>query len=277
MVRHALFRKLISSSKRILQTESINLPQETSIFHAEIKAIEQASKFLINNHQTHQKYIKIFCDSQAALKALQAPYINSLTILQCHKRFIDLANIPRKVTVTWIKAHVGHPGNELADEYAKIGTIDTSNWQHVNKTKTNITNLLEDYIYKEWLIAWEKQPGWRQTKYFYPSPSKLLYKSTSKLARSQLTLLIQTITGQNKLNYLSHKINPQISELCRFCEEESETFIHLISECPVFINLRLEVFHTRAFESLTDWKPHQLLKFAHHPQIFEALTTDVEY
>ena len=127
-------------------------------------------------------------------------------------------------------------------------------------------------MYKEWL-----QPGCRQTKYFYPSPSKLMYKRTSKLARSQLTLIIQTITGQNELNYLSHKINPYISELCRFCEEESETFIHLISECPVFTDLRLEVFKTRAFTTLTEWQPYQLLKFAQHPQIFEALTTDVEY
>ena len=104
-----------------------------------------------------------------------------------------------------------------------------------------------------------------------------MYKRTCKLARSQLTLIIQTITGQNKLNYLSHKINPHISELCRFCEEEEETFIHLISECPVFTELRLEVFKRRAFTSLEEWKPHQLLKFAQHPQIYAALTSDVEY
>ena len=262
---------------KLMHTESINLPQETSIFHAEIKAIEQAAKFLINNHQHKQKYIKIFCDSQAALKALRAPIIYSLTVLQCHNRLIDLANLTRKLTLTWIKAHVGHPGNELADEYAKIGTIDTSNWQHINKTKTNISNLIEDYMYKKWLIAWEKQPGCRQTKYFYPSPSKIMYKRTCKLARSQLTLIIQIITGQNKLNYLSHKINPHISELCRFCEEEDETFIHLLSECPVFTDLRIEVFKCRAFISLEEWKPHQLLKFAQHPQIYAALTSDVEY
>ena len=158
-----------------------------------------------------------------------------------------------------------------------MGTIDTTNWQPINTTKTNIINMIEEHMYKEWLIAWEKQPGCRQTKYFYPRPSKLIYKQTSKLARSQLILLIQTITGQNKLNYLSHKINPAISELCRFCEEECETFIHFISECPVFIQLRLEVFSTRAFTNLTAWKPYQLLKFAQHPQIFEALTSDVEY
>ena len=137
--------------------------------------------------------------------------------------------------------------------------------------------MIAEYMYKEWLIAWEKQPGCRQTKYFYPCPSKQIYNQTSKLARSQLTLLIQTVTGQNKLNYLSHKINPQISELCRFCEEESETFIHLLSECPVFTQLRLEVFETRAFTTLSKWKPHQLLKFAQNPQIFEALTSEVEY
>ena len=90
-------------------------------------------------------------------------------------------------------------------------------------------------------------------------------------------LLVQIITGQNKLNYLSHKINPNISELCRFCEEEQETSIHILSECPVFTELRVETFQLRAFDTLKTWKPHQLLKFAKIPEIYEALTDEVDY
>ena len=39
--------------------------------------------------------------------------------------------------------------------------------------------------------------------------------------------LIELITGQNNLNYVQSKNNPgYISELCRYCEEEEETFAH---------------------------------------------------
>ena len=151
------------------------------------------------------------------------------------------------------------------------------NWYPATTTKTQIKQIVEDYIYKEWKIAWQAYPGCRQTKFFYPGPSKQQYLQTSRLARMQLMLLIQIITGQNKLNYLTSKINKYQSELCRFCEEESETFIHILSECPVFINLRQEIFGQRAFTQLDTWKPCQLLKFAQQPQIYEALTEDVEY
>ena len=209
-----------------------------------IKAIEQAAKFLITNYEPKYKYIKNFCDSQAALKALNAPKITSITVLNCHTQLTYLGNLTRKLVLTWIKAHAGHPGNELADEYAKIGTTDTTNWHPINTTRTNINTLIEEHAYKQWMIAWDSQPGCRQTKYFFPAPSSTKYKQTSRLARTQLMLLIQIVTGQNKLNYLSHKINPNISELCRFCEEEPETFIHILSECPVFTELRfLSLIH----------------------------------
>ena len=46
---------------------------------------------------------------------------------------------------------------------------------------------------------------------------------------------IECTTGHNNLNYLQSKICPEdVSELCRFCEEEPETFDHLLNECPCF-------------------------------------------
>ena len=58
--------------------------------------------------------------------------------------------------------------------------------------------------------------------------------------------LLELITGQNNLNYVQSKIYPgEISELCRFCEEEEETFEHLINECPCFITYRRDILKNR--------------------------------
>ena len=53
-----------------------------------------------------------------------------------------------------------------------------------------------------------------------------------------------------------------------------ETFIHLISDCPVFIEDRLETFKTRAFQMLESWTPSQILHFAKIPDIYKALTAE---
>ena len=49
----------------------------------------------------------------------------SKTVIHCHDDLDDLAK-HNTVHIKWIAAHVGHWGNERADELAKIGTTSTS-------------------------------------------------------------------------------------------------------------------------------------------------------
>ena len=84
--------------------------------------------------------------------------------------------------------------------------------------------------------------------------------------------LIELITGQNNLNYIQSKIFPGIiSELCRFCEEEDETFEHLINECPCFNTYRREILLNTPIIKTLNWKPKVLLDFSYIPAIEEAL------
>ena len=76
---------------------------------------------------------------------------------------------------------------------------------------------------------------------------------------------------QYSLNYLTNKIIPTHTDQCRFCEEEEETFIHLLNECPVFYNTRQELLMGETITNTPNWKPKTLLKFAKEPQIIEAL------
>ena len=61
------------------------------------------------------KYIKIFCDSQAALQALTSKTCLANTVLDTHNMLNQLAQHHKTVRVHWIKAHVRMAGNELAD------------------------------------------------------------------------------------------------------------------------------------------------------------------
>ena len=91
-----------------------------------------------------------------------------------------------------------------------------------------------------------------------------------KLDRKQMTLWVEIITGQNNLNYVQSKIK-QISPTCRFCEEEDETFPHILNECPCFMEFRCEILQARATE-IEDWTIENILRFANHPSIQTALS-----
>ena len=86
-----------------------------------------------------------------------------------------------------------------------------------------------------------------------------------------MSTFIQIITGQNNLNYITHRIIPSHTDLCRFCEEEEKTFIHLINECPVFNTYRLTHLKGSLELGTLKWHPRELLDFAAQPAIAEAL------
>ena len=80
---------------------------------------------------------------------------------------------------------------------------------------------------------------------------------------------IRFITGQNGLNYYNNKIDPHNfpSTLCQLCEEEEETTDHLILDCPVLSQLRLDCFGSRFDPEPDNIKPEKLHKFLKSPNL----------
>ena len=80
-------------------------------------------------------------------------------------------------------------------------------------------------------------------------------------------LFIECTTGHNNLNYLqSSKIYPEgVSELCRFCEEEPETFDH-------FQQARFDILRNQLIINTLNWDSADIIAFSHIPAIVEVLT-----
>ena len=108
--------------------ECIPLPETTTVFQAEVIAIREASIAINNRMDMGFKYLKFFCDSQAALKALNNKNVSSRTVLQTYESLDRLAQAVNRCTLVWIKAHVGHIGNEEADSLARRATTISEGW-----------------------------------------------------------------------------------------------------------------------------------------------------
>ena len=172
----------------------------------------------------------------------------------------------------WIKAHVGHEGNEIADSQAKLGASRKEVTCVTPKPWGTIKNEISDRVNEEWNTRWSNTQKHDATKFFWKHPDKNKSRGILNLCRADLSILIKAITGQNFLAYHQSKINFEISKTCRLCEEGDETFIHLVQYCPRLEITRREIFLDKCMGLDHSWSIRRLVRFIQYPVIMRMLT-----
>ena len=90
--------------------ESVRLPNNTSIFQAELPAIMLAIRLI---RKRKEKNFIIFCDSMSSLQALNRFKLELDLIQKILKDYSHLTAIGKIVMLCWIPSHVNIPGNEI--------------------------------------------------------------------------------------------------------------------------------------------------------------------
>ena len=131
----------------LVHSSSYRLPDFATVYQAELFAIQQAATQL--SAMSPLTSIKVYVDSQAALRTFQSFTLKSKLALQT----IMALNLVRheSLVFVWTKAHVGTHGNEKADELAKLGTqLDDSSILPVPTPDCGAKNALEQTIRTLW-------------------------------------------------------------------------------------------------------------------------------
>ena len=99
--------------------ESNYLGINTTVFQAEVTAITAAGIEIIKQ-DIKEKDIKIYVDSQSALKAINSFVIRNKSVMEC-KKTLNKISEHNRVTLNWMPGHENHKGNIIADKMAKAG------------------------------------------------------------------------------------------------------------------------------------------------------------
>ena len=244
--------------------DKFRLPDECTVFQAEVLAIREAAKLLVDT--PNLKRVKFFVDSQAALRALQNIIVKSKLVL---KTVLYLNRIQaQSIVFVWTKAHIGTAGNEEADVLAKAGTKATPILP-VPLPANDLDGDVKACIRKKWDSQWKLHRDCRQSKLFHPCQDKELSDSIITWPRIKLGRYIRAVTGHNNLLYHLHNMYSFISPICRFCGDAYEEFFHLAYMCPALWNER-HYINSLDKDHFNDWTPDQVIEFALIPKIDEA-------
>ena len=257
----------------IITEDKIYLGKLTSVFQAEVHAIDMAARDIKMNHLGNDG-VTVFSDSQAALRALSGHIIKSKVVLNCIESLNTLA-ADRKVTLRWVKAHVGHVGNERADMLAKEGSelVVDGVEPFLPVPTCEFKLLVRDGLDKRWTKQWRVLDGHRQTKLWFDGPCRPKAYVGLRLDRVSLGTMVQFITGHNFMARHSHLLKEWDDPTCRLCLEEEETAWHVVAECPATRCLREDIFQEHFLWPNPKWSVKQITTFLRRESIGELMTS----
>ena len=253
-----------------IAADSIRLPDYTTVYQAEVIAIRLAMIEVRQHLREEDRYIKLFSDSQAALKSLANNKVKSHVVGQTIRELNITGAQTTRLQLDWIKAHSNHIGNERADELARNSVYVNNIFFDIQPPMSFYKKAINNCIQEEWSKAWEENPTCRMTKIFYPKPNRAKAKQLLNLSRKKSRRLIEAITGQNNLHYVQNKIK-KTEYLCRLCEEEEETFDHFVNECPCLRQSRQDFFGLNKIEKSHRWTIKGILEFSRLKMVDLAL------
>jgi len=204
------------------------LPDESSIFQAEIKAIEIAITE-IQNTETPDSFL-ICSDSLSSLLYL-ANYQVSPTkeMAKISQMIKTLQERNFTIKIIWIPSHIGLYGNEMADKMAKESLT-----QQISLLTTNhpveIQKRIKEHLIKEEHLLFKNKC---KNKYLKIVKDNFITKNLIHPNKNIANTIFRIRTGHNKTNASLFRWKITTSPLCDLCkiDEDAE---HLIMNCSKY-------------------------------------------
>jgi ribonuclease HI len=251
---------------------TFRLPSYCTVYQAEMDAIRQAGKFLLDSC-VQNRSIRLFSDSLSSLMTLNGTKFRSL-LSSDTVRIWNQVGACNSVTLCWVKAHVGIPGNERADFLAKAGSELDLVTMHLPPPPKALRQQSHAVVILAWDEEWLTRKDCEQSRFWFPHVVANTFGNLGllSLSRQDLSLVAQFITGFNNLG--RHTVNKKeiTSGPCRLCGAVSEFAWHLATQCPASDALRHMAFHGSGPEN-ANWKAPMILEFIHLPLIHPLMTT----
>jgi ribonuclease HI len=240
------------------QSRSVHMGSDTesTVYAAELQgislALQIAQEYASRNGA--RRDVAIYTDNQAAVWSIaKAEGRSGAYILADIARQVrELQDNGRTVTVRWIPAHVGIPGNEAVDKAAKEAT----GWREDGRRslpadappqlftiRSTVKRWCSIQAERAWIAKWRKDTKGRATYRHTPTPTKKVLRLHEGLTKRESALLVQLRTEKIGLNdFLFARRVPDVTSPRCDCGARRQTVAHILLHCSKHRHLRDRIF-----------------------------------
>ncbi|KAJ5667636.1 hypothetical protein N7507_003500 [Penicillium longicatenatum] len=227
--------------------------EQATVYAAELAGIKIAlDKF---KSQRESSELVIFADSRAAIQAVQNPKRPSsqhiLRAIYAHVHELRSLRTPTtpspsddfSISIRWIPAHVGVPGNELADVAAKnaaLGGAEAGSDNQFSRLAATAKQQVRSRIRAKWATMWAREKTGKPNQKLVPTPHKKTLELFTGLPKHYTSILVQMRSMRVALKHFLFKIGEAASDECG-CQEGSQTPKHVLLRCPRYVDERKEM------------------------------------
>jgi hypothetical protein len=184
--------------------------------------------YTISIEESSPRTTKVYTESRLTIDSLRNPDNHAYLIEEIRRRVAKLQGSSWKKEFSWVKAHVGIYGNELADRLAKEAA--RSKHTDIAFRRIPISTLYYEIqleSIQRWQKEWENCTKAAITKQYFPTVQETL---TTKMRVTQNIAAMMTEHGKTG-TYL-HRFKILGNATCTF-EQGDQTIDHLLYHCTL--------------------------------------------
>ena len=233
-----------------------------------VKALEAIET--IDIPESSPRTIHIFTDSRITIDLLKNTNDHSYLIEEIRKRLSTLDRADWTIGISWVKAHVGIYGNELADRLAKAATRNSDIAVSYNRIPTRtLYRELKEAVTKKWQMDWDNCTKAAITKEFFPNVRDRLKMNIC--INPNFTAMV---TGHGRTRAYLHRFRLIDNATCP-CDKEDQTVDHLINQCTL-LHTNREILR-RTVQQSGNWPASKQELITKHLRSFLIFTKSINF
>ena len=216
------------------------IPDDSSIFTAEAKAIDLALDF-ISTCDTYNKFV-VFSGSLSVLGAVSRASSGSPRVRRLLEKCHELLAY-KEVALCWIPGRVGVRGNGVVDKQAKTSlSLEPTSFKI---PFSNFKPSINGYILREWQASWNNSVG---NKLLDIKPTIGEQQSVVRNIRKEEVVLARLRLGHTRVTH-SYLLLGEEQPHCVGCDAPF-TVRHFLLDCGDFAQVRNNCFHVDNMKQL---------------------------